>query len=92
MLSAQRPWPYSDSRLTHILFVVRLTLMQSALTLPKRARDGSPRGVLLARLCLRVIPCACARSCRLIAELGCASGRFLHMPVSVDRKWGVTTP
>ncbi len=29
---------------------------------------------------------------RLIAELGCATGRLLHAPISVDRKWGVTTP
>jgi hypothetical protein len=29
---------------------------------------------------------------RLIAELGCARGRFLHKPVSVDRQWGTTCP
>ncbi len=29
---------------------------------------------------------------RLIAELGCARGRFRHKPVSVDRQWGTTCP
>ncbi|EKX36743.1 hypothetical protein GUITHDRAFT_145490 [Guillardia theta CCMP2712] len=29
---------------------------------------------------------------RLIAELGCVSGHFKIMPVSVDRRWGTTTP
>eukprot|EP00960_Hanusia_phi_P057298 763522-Hanusia_phi.AAC.2 len=29
---------------------------------------------------------------RLIAELGCVAGRFRINPVSVDRRWGTTTP